>query len=77
MAETTLALRPDAPMCGVCGKPVDYFGFYDDQFMEQRYFIVKCHGRREKVRVDFDTMEKVRAIGFGLAFADGQRRLSP
>lgn len=74
--ETLPAPRPKSPMCAVCGKPVESFAYYDDEHVRHRYFIVKCHGRRQRVRVDLDTMAAATNISFGLAFADEQRRLS-
>lgn len=72
-----LAKCPGRPTCAVCGCPVEKFEWWDDDFVEHCYFVVKCHGRTQRVRVDHDTMRAMVSMGFGMAFTDEQRRLSP
>jgi hypothetical protein len=68
-AAKTLNARP---LCGVCNKPVEEFTEEEDGFGSEVVFTARCHGKRERVRVD---IAQAKGINFGVAFAPAQARL--
>lgn len=41
------------PTCAKCSKPVDSFEWFDNDALQERTYIAKCHGREERTVLHF------------------------
>jgi len=62
-----------APLCAVCGVPVERFEEQEDAFMQRKVFIARCHGETERVVL---SEAECSGVQLGQAFTSSARRLA-
>lgn len=64
-----------APLCALCGRPVDFLDATPDPMSGDLVITARCHGASEEVRVPYRAMLGAEEFRAGVAFATARPAL--